>query len=208
MPDHTDNINLDKLVFDDQNVERRSWSCLGQTCSRSLIVFFSPNFCKTLDFLRLLLPYTFGQDLWRTYSLGGNLVQCSRIHFTFTKFMNKLISIKNRILLSLVGPNDSGKTYLIHEWLKVGTFQPKIDKICFFYQHPQPIYDVLQKKLIILSSFKACTLNLSTLWKITVPSICSFLMIHVQKLATLRSLWTLLPLADTADLVLYTLNTT
>ena len=44
MPDHTDNINLDKIVFDDQNVERRSWSCLGQTCSRSLIVFLSQFF--------------------------------------------------------------------------------------------------------------------------------------------------------------------
>ena len=42
MPDQTDNINLDKIVFDDQNVERRSWSCLGQTCSWSLIVFLSP----------------------------------------------------------------------------------------------------------------------------------------------------------------------
>ena len=41
MPDHTDNINLDKIVFDDQNIERRLWSCLGQTCSRSLIVFLS-----------------------------------------------------------------------------------------------------------------------------------------------------------------------
>ena len=44
MTDHTDNINLDKIVFDDQNVERRSWSCLGRTCSRSLIVFFSQFF--------------------------------------------------------------------------------------------------------------------------------------------------------------------
>ena len=32
-------INLDKIVFDDKNQERKSWSCLGQTCSRSLIVF-------------------------------------------------------------------------------------------------------------------------------------------------------------------------
>ena len=59
--------------------------------------------------------------------------------------MNKLISTKNRIFISLVGHSDSGKTYLIHEWLKVGTFQPKFDKICFFYQHPQPLYDVMQK---------------------------------------------------------------
>ena len=61
--------------------------------------------------------------------------------------MNKLISTKNRIFISLVGPSDSGKTYLIHEWLKVGTFQPKFDKIYFFYQHPQPLYDVMQKEI-------------------------------------------------------------
>ena len=61
--------------------------------------------------------------------------------------MNKLISTKKRILISLVGPSDSGKTYLIHEWLKVGTLQPKFDKIYFFYQHPQPLYDVMQKEI-------------------------------------------------------------
>ena len=48
MPDHTGNINLDKIVFDDQNVEKRLWSCLGQTCSRSLIVFLSQFFVTLL----------------------------------------------------------------------------------------------------------------------------------------------------------------
>ena len=62
--------------------------------------------------------------------------------------MNKLISTKNRIFVSLVGPSDSGKTYLIqHEWLKVGTFQLKLSKIYFFYQHPQPLYDLMQKEI-------------------------------------------------------------
>ena len=60
--------------------------------------------------------------------------------------MNKLISTKNRIFISLVGPSDSGKTYLIHECLKVGTFQPKFDKSYFFYQHLQPLSDVMQKE--------------------------------------------------------------
>ena len=48
MSDHIDNINLDKINFDDQNVERRSWSCLGQTSSRSLIVFLSQIFVTLL----------------------------------------------------------------------------------------------------------------------------------------------------------------
>ena len=36
---------------------------------------------------------------------------------------------------------------MIHEWLKVGTVQRKFDKIYFFYQHPQPLYDVIQKEI-------------------------------------------------------------
>ena len=61
--------------------------------------------------------------------------------------MNKLISTKNRIFISLVGPSDSDETYLIQEWFKVGTFQPKFDIICFFYQHLQQFYDVMQKEI-------------------------------------------------------------
>ena len=56
--------------------------------------------------------------------------------------------------MSLVGLSDSGKTYLILEWLKVGTFQPKFDKIYSFYQHPQPLYDVMQKEIDNLQFFQ------------------------------------------------------
>ena len=41
MTDQEDNINLGKNVSDDNNQERKSWVCLGQTCSRSPIVFLS-----------------------------------------------------------------------------------------------------------------------------------------------------------------------
>ena len=46
--------------------------------------------------------------------------------------MNKLISTKNRVFISLVGPSETGKSQLIYNWLKTGTFQPKFDKIYFF----------------------------------------------------------------------------
>ena len=42
MTEQVDNINLGKNVFDDNNQERKCWSCLGQTCSRPLMVFLSP----------------------------------------------------------------------------------------------------------------------------------------------------------------------
>ena len=61
--------------------------------------------------------------------------------------MNNLISTKNRVLIWLVGPSEVGKTQLINNWLKSGTFQPKFDKIYFFNQHSRPIYDVMQKEI-------------------------------------------------------------
>ena len=47
MSDPEDNINQGKIVFDDNNQEKKSWACLGQTCSISLIVFLSQllSFC-------------------------------------------------------------------------------------------------------------------------------------------------------------------
>ena len=59
--------------------------------------------------------------------------------------MNMLIFTNNRVFISLVGPSETGKWRLIYNWLKSGTFQPKYDKIFFFYQQSQPLYDVIQK---------------------------------------------------------------
>ena len=61
--------------------------------------------------------------------------------------MNKLFSSKNRVFISLVGPSETGKLQLIYNWLKNGTFQPKFDKIYIFYQHSQPLDDVMQKQI-------------------------------------------------------------
>ena len=74
-------------------------------------------------------------------------MQRGKIHFTLTKAMNKLISTKNRVFISLVGPSETGKSQPIYNWLKIGTFQPKSEKIYFFYQHSQPLYDVMQKEI-------------------------------------------------------------
>ena len=61
--------------------------------------------------------------------------------------MNKLISTKNRVFISLVGPSETGKSQLISNWLKIGTFQPNFDKIYFFHQHSQLLFDVMQKEI-------------------------------------------------------------
>ena len=74
--------------------------------------------------------------------------------FYFHQNYEKNIFYKKPIFISLVRPSGAGKTYLIHEWLKVGKFQPKFDKIYFFYQHPQPLYDVMQKEIDNLEFFQ------------------------------------------------------
>ena len=68
--------------------------------------------------------------------------------------MNKLISTKNGVFISLVGPSETGKSQLIYNWLKSGTFQPKFDKTYFFHQHSQPLYDVMQKEIENIEFFR------------------------------------------------------
>ena len=95
----------------------------------------------------MLLENSPFKNLWRINCLSWNFVQRGRIHFTLTKIMNMLTSTKNRVFISLVGPSESRKSQLIYNRLKIGTFQPKFDKIYFFYQHLQPLYDVMQKEI-------------------------------------------------------------
>ena len=46
--------------------------------------------------------------------------------------MNKLISTKNRVPMSMVGPRESGETQLSYEWLTNGIFQLNFDEVYFF----------------------------------------------------------------------------
>ena len=61
--------------------------------------------------------------------------------------MNKLIYTTICVFTSLVGPSETGKSQLIYNWLKIGTFKPKFDKKYMFYQQSQPLYDVMHKEI-------------------------------------------------------------
>ena len=91
-----------------------------------------PNCLSFFDHLRLLLENSPFKNLRRINCLGWNFVQCGRIHFTLAKIMNKLISTKNWVFISLVDTFETGKSQLVYNCLKIGTFQPKFDKIYFF----------------------------------------------------------------------------
>ena len=204
MPDHTDNIILNKFFSEDQNFERRSWSCLQQTCSRFLILILAQFFVTVLIicgcFWRIHLAKTCDES---TVWVG---ILCSAAGYILLS--PKLLTIwflqKTAFLYLWLDQAIPAKRTLYMSGWKLEHFNPNLTKFVFFNQPHQPLYDVMQKELIILSLFKVYILSLSTLWKAMVPSICYFLMTHVQKVATLRSLWILLPLADIADLVLYT----
>ena len=60
--------------------------------------------------------------------------------------MKSIISTKELIFNSLVGPSGSGKYHRIFDWLKVRTFQPKFDKIIYSYQYYPPLYSQMQRK--------------------------------------------------------------
>ena len=60
--------------------------------------------------------------------------------------MKKIISTKERVFISLFGLSGSGKSHLIFQWLNIGTFQPKFDKMFYFYRHYQPLYGQRQRK--------------------------------------------------------------
>ena len=62
--------------------------------------------------------------------------------------------------MSMVGPSESGKTQLIYEWLTNGTFQPKFDKIYFFYQYYQSLYDKMQKEIDCIEFVKGVNFEL------------------------------------------------
>ena len=91
-----------------------------------------PKFCHFVDHPWLFLENSPFKNLWRINCLGWKFVQCGRIRFALAKIMNKLISTRNRVFISLVGPSETGNPQPNYNWLKIGTFQPKFDKIYLF----------------------------------------------------------------------------
>ena len=110
MHDQAENMASVKTVFDDRNLERRLWSCLGQTCSRSLVVLLSQSlvilFVIFGCFWRIRLTKTCGKPtVWVGILCGAAGTFYHRQSYEQFKFY------KNCIFISLVGPSNSGKTY-------------------------------------------------------------------------------------------------
>ena len=93
--------------------------------------------------------------------MAFNTIQYSWLHVTQSQviIMNKIISTKDRLFMSVSGPSGSGKTDLIFQMLK-GTFYPSYNKIFYFYVYDQPKYrsfvshNIFDIDFIKMSSFE------------------------------------------------------
>ena len=165
-----------------------------------------PTFCHFNDHLRLLLENSPFKNLWRINCLDWNFVQCGRIHFALTKIKNKLVTTKNRVFISLDGPSETGKSQLLSNWLKIGTFQSKFDKIYSFCGHSQPLYDVMQKEIENLEFVLGVNFEFTDSLKNNGTKYLLILPIHVKKFAIQRPLLTLPRLGDNGVWAQSTLN--
>ena len=122
--------------------------------------------------------------------------------------MNKSISTKNRVFISLVGPSESGKSQLVYNWLKIGKFQPKFVKIYFFYQHSQPLYDVMQKEIENLEFVQGANFEFNDSLKNNGTKYLLIFDDSCEDICNSKAFLTLPPLGDIAVSAQSTLNTT
>ena len=111
---------------------------------------FSPNFLSFCWSSSVVFgEFTF-QKLVTNQLFGSEFCAVRQDTFYPHQGLNKLISRKNRVFTSLVGPSETGKLQLLYNWLKVGTFQPKFDN--FFYINIVNLFTMLCKKKSKMSS--------------------------------------------------------
>ena len=122
--------------------------------------------------------------------------------------MNKLISTKNRVFMSMVGPSESGKTQLIYECLISGTFQPKFDKIYFLHQYYHSLYNNMQKEMDCIEFVKGVNFELIDSLKNNGTKYLLFFDDSCEEVCSSKEFVNIAQLEDTVDLALYTLNTT
>ena len=138
-------VKLGNFVFDEKNQEQKPWKLFGRTCNSSFLVFLCQFFVTVLllacAIVRIMLFTTCEETTVWVAFLTSTVVFFS----TFSQAMNKLLSTKERLFISLIGPIGSEKSLLIFDWLKFGTVKPAFDK-GFFYPPYQPLYSQMQRK--------------------------------------------------------------
>ena len=160
MTEQEDTNILDRIVFDENNQERKSWSCLGQTCSRSLSVFLFHLFVILLIifgcFWRIHLSKTCDEStVWVGYlcSVAGYILPPPRSWTSF--FLQKI----EYLFHWLVPPKLKNRSLLTIGW-KLEHSHLSLTKFFTFINIPNIFKMLCKKKLDILSLRKEWILNL------------------------------------------------
>ena len=133
-----------KLIFDDNNQERKPRACLGQNCSKSLIVFFSQLF--------VILLIIFGW-FWRIHlskTCDGSIVWVGILYSDAAYILPSprpwKLSFYKKSRLHIIGRSlRDGKVTTSLQLAKKWNLSTKIWH--FLQQHSQTLYGVLQKKI-------------------------------------------------------------
>ena len=146
MTDQEDKLKLDKIVFDDNNQERKTWTCLGHSCSRSLIVCLSQFFVILLNicscFWRIDLSETC--DVQKLFVWEFCVVQQDRLypHPDFEQ-----VNFYKKSRLHDIGRYvPDGKVTIYLQLAQQRKLSTKIWENYFYYQHSHPLYDVMEKR--------------------------------------------------------------
>ena len=144
--DQEHNINLDKIVFDENVQERKSWACLGQTCSRSLIVFLSQLFVILLiifgRFRRIHFAKTCDESIvWLEFCAVRQDTCYPHADYEQVNFCKK--SSPYFIGWSFRNWKFAAYLQLAENW----NISTKDRQNSLFYQHSQPLYGVIQKEI-------------------------------------------------------------
>ena len=161
MTDLEDNINLGKVVSDDNNQQRKTWACLGQDKPLPDRWFcFCPNFCSfywpslvafgELTFQKLVTNQLFGLDY------------CVVRQDTFYPHQDfEQVNFYEKSSLYIIGW--SLRNWKIAVFLRLAknwNISTKIWKKLLFYQHSQPLFDVMQKQIGNLEFFRGVNFEL------------------------------------------------
>ena len=145
MTDQKNKLNLAKFVLHDINQERKSKSCLGQTCFRYLIVF-CPNFLA-FCWLRLV---AFGEFIFHKFVTN----QLFGWEFWVMRQDYEQVNFYNQSCFYIVGRSISlGRVTTYLQLAQNWKLSIKFWQNLLFNKQSQQRYDVMQKEIDNLEFF-------------------------------------------------------
>ena len=150
MIDQEYKIISDKIICDDNNQERKSWTCLSQSCSRSRIVFL----CKLLVILLIIIGSFWKIHLSQKFeestvsmgilcSAGGYILPSPRLRaFCFPQKIRKIAFFT--IGTSVRDGKVTTYVQLAQNWILLSKLWP--NSLFYFYSQPLWIYRFVEKQ--------------------------------------------------------------